>query len=73
MSDARDISADDVLAAIDYADTIANRDTGAWARQPRAERVADVQTQLLRAIALGLVACANELASNARATYNLQP
>ena len=68
MTETRDISADDVLAAVEYADRIALRDGYHGTRE---ERVRDVQTQYLRAIAVGLGAVANALNAQTRATYTV--
>jgi class 3 adenylate cyclase len=52
---ARVYSSDDVVATVNQGDYVANADH--WPGD-RAERVADVQTQYLRAIAVGLAALA---------------
>ncbi len=53
-----DLTVDDAAAALARADAVANRDNY---HGTRAERVADVQTELLAGVVSGLVAVANEL------------
>lgn len=55
---AADVTSEDALDALERADRFANADH--WPGT-RAERVADVQTELARGLVLGLVAIANVL------------